>query len=94
MEALRHHVVNLVRIGQGVAANDEPYWKLDLEISPEPLETLRSTYVPLERDAILKAGREVVSFFRDRAPDIARANGLTYPSDLAELVSGQLDRVD
>jgi hypothetical protein len=42
---------------------------------------LRSTFVPFERDAMLKAALDLVAFFRERAPDVARSNGLTYPTD-------------
>jgi hypothetical protein len=45
LEILRACCVNLVRIEQGVEAHDEPYEKLDSEISPGELEPLRSTFM-------------------------------------------------
>jgi predicted nucleotidyltransferase len=92
LEALRNYCVNLVRIGQDGAAEDEPYWKLDVEISTEPLDALRSTFVPVERDAMLRGGRDVVAFFRRTATAVAATNGLAYPTELDQLVSGHLDR--
>jgi hypothetical protein len=85
--------VNLVRIEQGVEAHDEPYEKLDSEISPDELEPLRSTFMPLERDAILDAARGIVSFFRERAPIVAVAHGLTYPAELDRLMGARLERL-
>ena len=91
LEQLRHYCVNLVRIDQGGAPEGEPYWKLDAEISTKPLDALRSTFCPMDRGDLLRAGRDVVAFFRERAPGVARSHGLTYPWELDRLVSGHLD---
>jgi predicted nucleotidyltransferase len=91
LEQLRHACVTLARIEQGVAAEDEPYWKLDVEISTDPLEPIWSTFVPIERDALLDAGRKAVAFFRERAPAAAEAHGIEYPGQLAELMTGRLE---
>lgn len=91
LEQLRHYCVKLVRLEQHVVVEDEPYWKLDAEISTDALEELRSTFVPVERDAMLGAAREVVAYFRRRAPIVAGENGLTYPSELDAVVGGRLD---
>ena len=91
LEQLRSYCVNLVRIDQGVATDDEAYWKLDEEISTARVDALRSTFVPIERDALLRAARDVLAFFRDRAPAVARANGLVYPTELDRLIGGRLD---
>ena len=91
LEQLRNACINLVRIEQGGEAEDEPYWKLDVELATGALEPLRSTFVPLERDDLLRAGRDVLAFFRSRGPDVAQANGLTYPAELDRLIGGRLD---
>lgn len=95
LEQLRGLCVDLVRIGEGVAVEeDDPYWKLDAEISSnDRIGELRSTFVPLELDAILGSGRSVLAFFRRTAPEIARANALRYPIELDRLVGGHLDRL-
>ena len=93
LEQLRGYCVNLSRIDQDVEPNDEPYWKLDDEISTEPLEALRSTFCEIERDPLLRAARDVVTFFRERAPLIAERHGLVYPAALDALISGHLDRL-
>ena len=91
LEQLRSYCVNLVRIEQGGEATDEPYWKLDVELATGALEPLRSTFVPIERDDLLRAGRDVLAFFRGRGPDVAQANGLTYPAELDRLIGGRLE---
>lgn len=93
LEQLRNYCVNLARIEQGLEEEDEPYWKLDDEISTDPLGPLRATFCAMERDAMLRAGRDVVTFFRERAPVVARTNGLTYPAELDRLISGHLARL-
>ena len=82
--------MNLARIDQGVERQDEPYWKLDDEISTEPLAGLRSTFCAMERDSMLRSAHDVVAFFRERAPAVARTYGLSYPADLDSLISGHL----
>ncbi len=91
LEALRRYCVNLIRIGQDVQAEDEAYEKLDQSISTAELDGLRSTFVPMERDAIVRAGLEILAFFRERAPAIASAYGSTYPAELDRLTSARLE---
>jgi predicted nucleotidyltransferase len=91
LEQLRNSCVNLLRLELGGEAEDEPYWKLDIEIATGPLEPLRSTFVPMERDALVTAGREVLTFFRAHGRAAALANGLPYPAELDALVGGRLD---
>lgn len=91
LEALRDHCVNLVRIEQGAEAGDEPYWKLDEEIEPSALEPLRATFVAMSRVELLNAGRALVAFFRERAPRVAEAHGLNYPTELDREMVKRLD---
>lgn len=91
LEQLRNSCVNLVRLEQGGEAEDEPYWKLDAEIVTDPLEALRSTFVPIERGALLGAGRAVLAFFREHGRAVANDNGLAYPDALDRLIGGRLD---
>ena len=91
LEALRNHCVNLARIEQGAEAGEEPYWKLEEEIRTEVLTPLEGTFVPMDREAILTAGLEVVAFFRERAPLVAAANGLPYAAELDRMMVKRLD---
>jgi predicted nucleotidyltransferase len=91
LEALRRYCVNLVRIEHGAEAEEEAYEKLEKAIPVSELSALRATFCPMERQAMLRAARDVVGFFRDRAPRAAEAHGLEYPADLARLMSDRLD---
>jgi len=95
LEALRAYCVRLARVEQGVEPMpEEPYWKLDAEMPTAPLDPIRSTYVPLERTALLDAARTLLAFFRSRARTIAEAHGLTYPEALDGLAGARLDDLD
>ena len=91
LESLRGHCVNLVRIEQGAFAGEEPYEKLDRTIDLAGLAPIAETFVPMERDALLRAARELVRFHTEKAPGVAEANGATYPLELAELMVKRLD---
>ncbi|HJS25603.1 MAG TPA: aminoglycoside 6-adenylyltransferase [Actinomycetota bacterium] len=91
LEQLRRYCVSLIRIEQGVEVEDEPFWKLDAAISTDRLDPLRSTFVRVDRDELLRAGREILAFFRRQAPIVARTKGLSYPSELDALVGRHLD---
>jgi predicted nucleotidyltransferase len=90
LEAMRAMCVNVVRIELGVAADDEPSFKVDDAVPPGALEELRATYVPLEDAAILAAASEVVRVFRAHARRAAERFGLAYPEALDALLSADL----
>jgi predicted nucleotidyltransferase len=91
LEALRDHCVKLVRVEQGAEADDEPYWKLDESITTAALVPLEGTFVPMERESMLEAGRTLVEFFRERAPRVAAAHSLPYPEQLDRVMVKRLD---
>lgn len=91
LESLRGHCVNLVRIEHGAFAGEEPYEKLDRTIDPGALSAIAETFVPIERGALLRAARVLVRFYTEKAPDVAAANGATYPLELEELMVKRLD---
>jgi predicted nucleotidyltransferase len=91
LEALRGYCVNLIRIEQNVEAQEEAYEKLDQAISTTRLSALQTSVSPMERGAMLRAAVEIVNFFRERAPVVASAYGLTYPAELEELMCARLD---
>jgi hypothetical protein len=45
----------------------------------------------MERRAMLRAAVKIVNFFRERAPAVASAYGLTYPVELEGLMWDRLD---
>ena len=83
LEAMRGHCVNLMRIQHGAEAQDEPYEKLAKAIPVSELGALRTTFCPMERQAMLDAALVIVRFFREHAPRVAEAHGSEYPSALA-----------
>jgi predicted nucleotidyltransferase len=93
VEALRGYCVNLVRIERGVRQENEPYWKIDTELSTGALEPLRSTFVPLELDAMIRSAADLVTFFGTRGRAAAGAYGLEYPVELERLMRDQLDEL-
>jgi hypothetical protein len=91
LEALRAYCVNLIRIEQNVEAQEEAYEKLDQAISTTRLLDLQTSFSPMERRAMLRAAVKIVNFFRERAPAVASAYGLTYPVELEGLMRDRLD---
>ena len=93
LEALRRYCVNLVRIEHGVQAQEEPYEKLAKAVPVSDLAALKSTFCPMEPDAMLRAAIDIVTFFREQGPRVAKANGSDYPAQLDRLMSDRLDRL-
>ena len=93
LEALRAYCVNLARIEQHVEAQDEPYEKLDHVMSTTDIEGLRSTFCPIERQAMLDAVKDILDFYRERAPVMAEAYGLPYPAELQRLMCDRFDEL-
>jgi hypothetical protein len=94
LEALRGHCVNLMRVQHGAEAQDEPYEKLAKAIPASELATLRrTTFCPMERQAMLGAAQELVRFFRTHAPRVAEAHGAAYPEALALLMSERFNEL-
>jgi predicted nucleotidyltransferase len=93
LEALRGLCVNLIRIEQNVEAQEEAYEKLDQAISTKPLSALLTTFCPMEKGAMLRAVGEIVNLYRQRAPVMASAYGLTYPTELERLMCTRLDKL-
>jgi predicted nucleotidyltransferase len=91
LEALRRYCVNLIRIEQNVEAQEEAYEKREQATSTTRLSALQTSVSPMERGAMLRAAVEIVNFFRERAPVVASAYGLTYPAELEELMCARLD---
>lgn len=93
VEALRGHCVNVVRLGAGRPSEPEPYWKLDADLSTEPLEDVRRTIVPIELPALSRAGRELVAFFGRHGREAAATYDLEYPTEVERLTASRLANV-
>jgi predicted nucleotidyltransferase len=93
LEALRRYCVNLQRIEHGVEAQEEAYEKLEKAVPVSELAALQPTFCPMERDAMLRAALDIVSFFREHAPRVAGAHGSEYPAELERLMCDRLDEL-
>ena len=93
LEALRRYCVNLSRLRHDFAAAAEGYEKVEQAIPVEQLSSLQATYCPLEPGAMLQAARVIVRFYQELAPLLARIHGITYPADLARVMSDRLEQL-
>ncbi|MGA9159778.1 MAG: aminoglycoside 6-adenylyltransferase [Actinomycetota bacterium] len=93
LEALRRYCVNLVRIEHGVEAQEEAYEKLEKAVPVSGLAALQPTFCPMERDAMLRAALDIVSFFQKHAPRVAGSYGTEYPAALERLMSDRLEEL-
>jgi hypothetical protein len=85
--------VNLLRIEHGVEAQDEAYEKLEKAVPGSKLSALQPTFCPMERDAMLGAALDIVSFFREQAPRVRESTDPEYPAELERLMSDRLDEL-
>jgi len=93
LEALRRYCVNLLRIEHGVEAQEEAYEKLEKAVPVSELAALQATFCPMDRDAMFRATLDIVSFFREHAPQVAGAYGSEYPAELERLMCDRLDEL-
>ena len=91
IEQLRRDCVNLVRIRHGVEAQDEAYEKLGSAIPVSELASLEPTVCTGDRRELVDAALATVAFFRAHAPAVAEREGVTYPAELATLISARLE---
>ena len=90
IEALRRYCVDLARLREDFTEGPEGYDKLDDAVPGARLSALRPTFVPMERSAMLGAADAIVEFYRQLAPEMAEAHGLTYPIELDRLMRDRL----
>jgi predicted nucleotidyltransferase len=93
LEDLRLTCVNLARLRQNFQAEAEGYEKVEQALPVEQLAPLQTTCCPLERDAMLQAALVIVRFYQELAPSLARAHGIPYPADLAQMMAERLEQL-
>jgi predicted nucleotidyltransferase len=91
LEDMRLTCVNLARMRQNFSAKAEGYEKVEQALPIEQLEPLQATFCPMERGAMLRAALVIVRFYQELAPPLAQAHGLSYPADLARVMTGRLE---
>jgi hypothetical protein len=90
LSELRRYCVNLPRLERNFAAEAIGYEKIDQNLPPEQLASLRATYCPLEHHAMLEAGWIKLRFYQDLAPRLAQQHGLVYPDRLERMMIDRL----
>ena len=96
LEAMRWICVNLVRLQNNFldeGAGEEAYFKVENEISVEQLESLKRTFPPLEREAMLKAVFAIISFYQELAPPLAQSHQLLYSHNLERVMIDRLQKL-
>ncbi len=93
LEDLRLTCVNLARLRQNFQAAADGYEKVEQAIPVEQLAPLQATFCPMERGAMLQAALVIVQFYRELAPSLAQAHGITYPADLEQVMCDRLEQL-
>lgn len=93
LEDMRRTCVNLARLRQNFQSAAEGYEKLEQALLVEQLAPLQPTFCPMQREAMLEAALIIVRFYRELAPPLARAHGITYPADLDVMMYERLEQL-
>lgn len=93
LEDLRLTCINLARLQQNFSAETEGFEKVEQALPTEQLAPLQATFCPMERGAMLQAALVIVEFYQEVAPPLAQAHGLSYPTDLARMLSERLEKL-
>lgn len=93
LEDLRRACIDMARLRQNFSREAEGYEKVEQAVPIEQLSPLQATFCPMEREAMLKAALIVVRFYRNMVPSLAKAHGIPYPAELAQVMSERLERL-
>jgi predicted nucleotidyltransferase len=91
LEDIRLTCVNMARLQQNFSAKAEGYEKVEQTLPVEQLAPLKASFCPMEREAMLQAALTIVHFYQELAPQLAEAHGISYPTDLARVMSDRLE---
>jgi hypothetical protein len=96
-EVLRRTCVSLARLQHNASdmeAATEPYFKVDLLLSPTELDLLQRTACVMEASSIHSATRRLLMLYRELAPAVAKAFGIPYPADLERVMVTRFEAAD
>ncbi len=93
LEDLRRSCIDMARLRQNFSMEAEGYERLEQAVPIEQLSPLQTTFCPVEREAMLRAALIVVRFYRNMVPTLAQAHGISYPAELAQVMSERLERL-
>ena len=94
--ALRLYCINLIRLENNFSDQDigaEGYFKLEKAIPVQQLAALKTTYPPMEENAMLESALVIVRFFRDLATGLASTHGIIYPERLDKVMVERLEKL-
>jgi predicted nucleotidyltransferase len=96
LEALRRCCTGLARLRNDfseVETGEEVYFKLEQAVPLEQLAALKTTFCPLEAEAMLQAGMDILRFYKELAAPLAETHGMRYPEELERIMIHRLDKL-
>jgi hypothetical protein len=97
LESLRSICVNLARLQHNLLdadIGDEPYFKIETVMPVERLSALKETFVPMEKEQMLKAALTIVRLYLEIAPPLAQRHGLYYSHELERVMLDRLQKLE
>jgi hypothetical protein len=86
LQILRDCCITLARLKADFGADAEGFDKLDLAVPASDVAPLAESFVPMEREPMLAAVRQILAFYAATAPGLAEAHGLRYPAELERIM--------
>jgi predicted nucleotidyltransferase len=89
IETLRRICLTLAHLQHNFLAevdSSDPYFKLDKILPAGDIAVLEASLCPLERKAMLRSARLLLTFYLGLAPDLARQHKVAYPKKLEQLM--------
>jgi hypothetical protein len=96
LEALRAKCVNLARLQNNfsdIGVGEEPYFKVENEIDVEKLAFLKTTFCPMEKDAMLESVWLIVRFYQENVAQLCQTYEISYPRNLERVMLERLERL-
>ena len=96
LEVIRQICVNLARLRYNFSdswVGEEPYFKVEQVLPVERLSPLQTTLCAMEYGAMLQAALAIFRFYRDVAPNLAKAHSITYQTDLERMMISRLEEL-
>jgi len=96
LESLRSICVSLARLQNDFSdteIGEEPYFKIENYMPVEKLAPLKSTFCPLERNALLQSVRVILSFYGEIARSLAEIHNIRYPESLENVIRMRLNKL-
>jgi predicted nucleotidyltransferase len=93
LESLRSICVNLARLQHDFSdtgTGEEAYFKIENYMPVEKLAALKTTFCPMERNAMLHSAQVLFSFYGEAARSLAKTNNIPYPESLENVMRMRL----